>query len=504
MANGPFGNPLSTGIALSFEVDMTPYRQMHARKMANIEEKKKERKKQQAELQDILKNVTVDTSKIHERYKDDAMNEYASTIDDVMKMYKEGNVAGVYNRINKFNNGINSYVSATDNFKNYVKSKGENTFRNDELIRAMNNVEGVSDDQLLEMFQQDIDYSNGLFNFTVIDRPDLIGHANKVLQGVEKQLSTNDEGKYIRTGKFGPKGAELYQTSIPNVEQFIAEEANWLKSSAGGNRLLMQYGGITPAQLDERQEDGRQLRDVLAEDYVRKTLSNKLYGEAKEYPYKPESKTGDGMSFDEKFKVSDVTEKIKEPQESGLPAGTELVGRAFIPKGDVTSKAKGGYNRLITISPDSYESKGGGPLQKPRDTGETVTRNVVPMGIYSLKGSNDKRVFAAYRYTYTPPGTNIERSVMHYEPLNAESLTDKNNVEFYENAGLSKDEFVEYYNSVAEMAGFPKFKGETTTGTSSSSPSNSGGTINLQDIPTGAKIEQKNGKNYYNGKEVIM
>ena len=94
MANGPFGNPLSTGIALSFEVDMTPYRQMHARKMANIEEKKNERKKQQAELQGILKNITVDTSKVHERYKDDAMNEYAATINDVMSSFKSGDVAG--------------------------------------------------------------------------------------------------------------------------------------------------------------------------------------------------------------------------------------------------------------------------------------------------------------------------------------------------------------------------------------------------------------------------
>jgi len=30
------------------------------------------------------------------------------------------------------------------------------------------------------------------------------------------------------------------------------------------------------------------------------------------------------------------------------------------------------------------------------------------------------------------------------------------------------------------------------------------GTINLQDLPVGAKIEVKNGKNYYNGKEIVM
>ncbi len=279
MANGPFGNPLSTGIALSFEVDMTPYRQMHARKMANIEEKKNQRKKQQAELQNILKNVTVDTSKVHERYKDDAMNEYAATINDVMSSFKSGNVAGTYQRINKFNNQINSYVNATQDFNNYVKSKGDNTFRNEELKRAMNNVEGVSDDQLMEMFQRDIDYSNGLFNFTVIDRPDVMGNANKVLQGTEKMFMTDDAGDYIRTGKVGPRNKELYRTSIKDPDKFFEGQANLLKNSAGGNRLLMEYGGIAPAQLDERDASGRQLRDVLADKYVRELLSPKVYGE---------------------------------------------------------------------------------------------------------------------------------------------------------------------------------------------------------------------------------
>lgn len=287
MADGPFGNPLSTGVALSFEVDMTPYRQMHARKMANIEEKKKQRKKQQKELEDVLKNITVDTSKVHERYRDDAMNEYASTIKDVMDMHKNGNVAGVYQRINKFNSGMNSYVQATQNFNDYVKSKGDKTFRNDELIRAMNDVQGISDDDLYKMYQNDIDYSNGMFNFTVIDRPDLVGYANKLLQGVDKTFVRDDQGNVVESGKFGPKGTRLYKTAIPDADTFIKETANWLKSSAGGARLLMEYGGITADKLDERTPDGRQKIDVLAEDYVKKNLSNKLYGEKQKDPFAP-------------------------------------------------------------------------------------------------------------------------------------------------------------------------------------------------------------------------
>jgi hypothetical protein len=471
MANGPFGNPLSTGIALSFEVDMTPYRQMHARKMANIEEKKKERKKQQDELQGILKNITVDTSKVHERYKDDAMNEYAATINDVMSSFKSGDVAGTYQRINKFNNQINSYVNATQNFSDYVKSKGDNTFRNEELIAAMNNVEGVSDDQLMEMYQNDIDYSNGLFNFTVIDRPDLIGHANKVLQGVEKQLSTDDEGKYIRTGKFGPKGAELYQTSIPNVEQFITEESNWLKSSAGGNRLLMEYGGITPAQLDERDASGRQLRDVLAEDYVRKTLSNKLYGEAKEYPYKPESKTGGEKTFEEKYKVDKEPTfvDIEVDQNSGIPANSKLIGIPFNAQHDINA-TKWDYRKTIEISDGSYQMVGGRPIEKPSSRGPGVKETgAVPMGLYALKGPSDKRVYAGYLFKRRVEN-GPEVNVMHYQPLDANSLDQQYVREFIDASGISVDDYIEYYDIVAKKAGFPvsSYGGTSTSGTSSS------------------------------------
>ena len=45
MAKGPFGNPLSTGIALSGVIDMTPYRQMHARKMKRKSEEKADQDK---------------------------------------------------------------------------------------------------------------------------------------------------------------------------------------------------------------------------------------------------------------------------------------------------------------------------------------------------------------------------------------------------------------------------------------------------------------------------
>ena len=123
MAKNIFGNPYSKGVALNFNVDMTPYRQMMKDNLDFAKNQAAERKKGQKEFQDILKNITLDTSKIHERYKKDAMNEYASTINDVMAMQKAGNVGGVHERIGKYNSGMDSYVNATTNFNNYKKSK---------------------------------------------------------------------------------------------------------------------------------------------------------------------------------------------------------------------------------------------------------------------------------------------------------------------------------------------------------------------------------------------
>jgi len=296
MANGPFGNPLSTGIALSFEVDMTPYRQMHARKMANIEEKKQQRAKQQNELQDILKNVTVDTSKIHDRYKDDAMNEYASTINDIMSMYKEGNVSGVYQRINKFNNGINSYVDATENFKAYVKSDGSKTFKDENIIRAFNDVENVSEKEFTEMAQADADYSNGVYNFVVTDRVDTDAFVNKLIQGVDKDVMYDPStGQPVVAGRLAETGRVSYKTGVSNAKDIEDRTLAWFMSNGqSAVRTLMSEYGLKPGDLDSTDESGQNMLEKYARDYVSKRVTPKLYGQT-EYTIPKES--GGGFSF---------------------------------------------------------------------------------------------------------------------------------------------------------------------------------------------------------------
>ena len=199
-----------------------------------------------------------------------------------------------------------------------------------------------------------------------------------------------------------------------------------------------------------------------ATEFMKGVAEPKMYSEQLIKSAKDTGKKGDGMKFEDKYTVSDFSEKIKDTQLSGIPSGTEMVGKVFNPKVDIESKAKGGVYRLVTVSPDSYESIDGKPIRKPVRSGETVTINMVPMGIVALKGSKDDRVFASYRYV-TGGGSVAEQIHMHYEPLNRDELKDKNNIEFRDYAGLTDDEFVSYYNEVAGMAGFPKFKGGIST-----------------------------------------
>jgi len=279
MANGPFGNPLSTGIALSFEVDMTPYREMHKRKLLAAKEKEEDQKKKQQQYADILKNITPpDASKIHKKYMPDIQNQYAELIDSAMGYINKNDVASLHKHMFEFNSNAQKAVQATENYKNYVNSDANKTFKSIEAIRAMED-DNTSIGDIFDKYQNDVEYGDGYLFWSTIERPDILGNANKVLQGVEKMFMTDDSGNYVRTGKVGPRNKELYRTSIKDPDKFFENQATLLKNSAGGNRLLMEYGGINASQLDERQPDGRQLRDVLADRYVRETLSPKVYGE---------------------------------------------------------------------------------------------------------------------------------------------------------------------------------------------------------------------------------
>jgi len=278
MANGPFGNPLSTGIALSFEVDMTPYREMHKRKLLAAKEKEEDKKKKQQQYADILKNITPpDASKIHKKYMPEVQNQYAELIDSAMGYINKNDVASLHKHMFEFDSNAKKAVQATENYKNYVNSDANKTFKNIEAIRAMED-DNTSIGDIFDKYQNDVEYGDGYLFWSTIEKPDLLGETNKILQGAEKTI-VFDGGKPVVMGRMPETDEVIYKESVKDPDKVLDYLSGWLMSSPGGNRLLMEYGGINAGQLDERTPDGMQKRAALAREYVSKEIEPKLYGQ---------------------------------------------------------------------------------------------------------------------------------------------------------------------------------------------------------------------------------
>ena len=467
MANGPFGNPLSTGIALSGVIDIvTPVRQAEERKRQREAAEKKERDQRAKELGAIMGKIAIDEDKIWWRYHDDARLQYADTIDKVQQMYSAGDYAGMYKTINQFDTKMANYIQATNQKNKWEDSvrKGDKYY-DQTYLNALENRD-VDMPDLVKIADESgfgaYDPNTNILGFIdPVQRIDLREKVKKAIDG--QKYMYEKQGKSLKVSGYGASGEPVYEMSLQDRQGTIDAVKKSIQPQAVPY-MLMEMGyskedqlKMTPQELDQR------LNEAIENTY-------NLYATKEERGSIPKDtgKKGSGMTFEEKYTVSDFSEKIKDTQLSGIPSGTEMVGKAFNPKVDIKSTAKGGVYRLVTVSPDSYESIDGKPIRKPVRSGETITINMVPMGIVALKGSKDNRVFASYRYV-TGGGSVPERIHMHYEPLNRDNLKDKNNVEFRDYAGLTDDEFVSYYNEVAGMAGFPKFKGGTsTTGTQSS------------------------------------
>lgn len=472
MANGgAFGNPLTTGIALNFEVDMTPYRQMMQDNLQFAQTQAAERNKKEKEFQDILKNIAYDDSKIHTRMRDDARVEYAATIEDVMELKKKNDFGGIMNRIAKFDSKLNNYVDTTTNFRAYEKAAEDGKSWVDmDYINAYNNPDKFDDRYLIDKFSDVATYDKetGVFSAQAIPKQDEVAFVNNYMQGMKDQFVRDDQGKIKRSGVLSETGDYAYlKAKSADPESFYQELGiTWLGGGRNNIEHMRRKLGLKPEDLEGSIDtpSGPVAKSLYyATEFMKGVSEPKMYSEELRRPAKDTGKKGGGMTFKDKYTVSDFSENITDTQVSGIPSGTQMVGKAFNPNRDITSKANGGYERLVTVSPDSYESINGQAIRKPSRTGETVTINMVPMGIVALKESQDNRVFASYRYVTGGVAGVPEQIHMHYEPLNRDNFKDKNNVEFRDYAGLTDDEFVSYYNEVARMAGFPKFKGSAST-----------------------------------------
>ena len=216
MANGgAFGNPLTTGIALNFEVDMTPYRQMMQDNLQFAQTQAAERNKKEKEFQDILKNIAYDDSKIHARMRPEARLEYAATINDVINLKKNNDLGGVMNRIAKFDSKMYDYVDGTTNFRAYENAGTTGTsWVDNEYIKAFNNPEKFSTADLINKHSAaaTFDKESGVFLSQATPKQDAPGFVNKIMQGMQFNFGI-DNGKVGSDARQTGTGAYVYRKS---------------------------------------------------------------------------------------------------------------------------------------------------------------------------------------------------------------------------------------------------------------------------------------------------
>jgi len=287
MANGgAFGNPLTTGIALNFEVDMTPYRQMMQDNLQFAQTQAAERKKKEKEFQDILKNIAYDDSKIHTRMRDDARIEYAATIEDVMELKKKNDFGGIMNRIAKFDSKLNNYVDATANFRAYEKALEDGKSWVDmDYVNAYNNPDKFDDRYLIDNFSDVAIYDKeaGVFSAQAIPKQDEVAFANKYMQGMKDQF-VRDKGKIKSSGFLSETGDYVYLKAKSADPESLYQEMGlaWL----GGGRNYIEHMrrkmGLKPEDLEGTIDtpSGPVAKSVYyATEFMRGVAEPKMYSE---------------------------------------------------------------------------------------------------------------------------------------------------------------------------------------------------------------------------------
>ena len=262
MANGPFGNPLSTGIALSGVIDIvTPVRQAEERKRQREAAEKKERDQRAKELGAIMGKIAIDEDKIWWRYHDDARLQYADTIDKVQQMYSAGDYAGMYKTINQFDTKMANYIQATNQ-----KSKWEDSVRKGDkyydqtYLNALENRD-VDMPDLVKIADESgfgaYDPNTNILGFIdPVQRIDLREKVKKAIDG--QKYMYEKQGKSLKVSGYGASGEPVYEMSLQDRQGTTDAVKKSIQPQAVPY-MLMEMGyskedqlKMTPQELDQR------------------------------------------------------------------------------------------------------------------------------------------------------------------------------------------------------------------------------------------------------------
>lgn len=460
MAKGPFGNPLSTGIALNFEVDMTPYRQMHARKMKKLDDQKKEEKKKEQEFKNILKNLAYDDSKIHERMRGKAKTAYAGAINDMMGMRGTGDYGAMMQTAAALESELNYYRDVTRDFDAYGKQDRTKNYVDQGYIDAFNNVADISDAQLADRYQNIVnvdDKRGGLFS-SKVRRLNDVDFVNKAIQGLPDRFRRDADGNVVK-GEYNPQTGKYFfdMEKIADKEGFknALAERYVMETGQEGIGHLSQIFGLSADDFE-----GTNKPQVYARQRIDQLLpSEKLEATEKIISQPTESSAGKGTRFEDKFKVDFIDYQRDFEQASGI-TDERIFGMQLNTIVDPKSRAKGGVAKRVTLS-DGFRSIGGAAFKPtPKKGFSRKKMEAIVDGIYA-KGK-DNTIYLGY--TYPDKRGDIEEVVFHIEPIIKPTFEDQGVIQFVRASGMSKGQFKAYYNQVAESAGMPLWKDGSDSG----------------------------------------
>lgn len=277
MAKGPFGNPLSTGIALSGVIDMvTPVRQAQERKRKRQAEEKAAQDKRAKELGSIMGKIAIDEDKIWWRYHDDARAQYANTIDKVQQMYSAGDYAGMYKTINDFDSRMANYTQATTlkNKRREELSKGKYYMdSNLENMAESRDVDNEEYGRLLTESGYGAYGEDGMFSYMPnAEIYDIKNAWERELKGDEKVFIKEGEKAVTEVGKT-PSGIIVMKDYNPSV---ITRAQQKIRSDIYSNHYrgarILEKNGYDVSSLESITDPTQRAEKTLEmfDDYIMK------------------------------------------------------------------------------------------------------------------------------------------------------------------------------------------------------------------------------------------
>jgi hypothetical protein len=404
MANGPFGNPLTTGIALTFDVDMTPYDNMLKRNAAKAAEKAKADKDLLDKYNEYAKNITVDFDKIDYRLHDKARAKYAETLAELNKavMNKDLHAANMLMMDSKqFNSNL---VQRTTDLNEIFNQDPTKVYYNPEIEKIWKDRSVPNDDKrIVEIISKYGSQDELIGSFKKApSRRNLKTDVDNLLKGAIRRLQPGD-----KPTMYLPTGEAVYEPKYTNKDEIsnqVIMDYTSPQNIESTIYMLTEDYGISPSELQGKDipETQEKLTNAINRvfDPIWSSIESEQY--KSRFPKEGESKGwsfGGGGAKSPNWEVNKV---------SNIPVSlTDEVGGSLSGwKVDYTKQTgQKELQRSVELGKGAYFAEGGKKIHKISDsaTGMGMVIEATPAGIYVRDDKKGGQVWAAYETNYMPP-----------------------------------------------------------------------------------------------------